>query len=63
MDMEDENIYLSKIFKSIDSCNNFVQLKSAYNLIEMFTMKFPLSLKKEAILLFYYEKEFKLSYL
>ena len=61
--MEDENIYLSKIFKSIDSCNNFVQLKSCYNLIELFLMKFPLSFNKDTILLFYYEKEFKLSYL
>jgi hypothetical protein len=61
--MEDENIYISKILKSIDSCNNFVQLKSCYNLIELFLMKFPLSFNKDTILFFYSEKELKLTYL
>lgn len=62
--MEDVNIYLSKILKSIDSCNNFVQLKSCYNLIEMFSIKFPLSKKeRDCLLLLFYDKEFKLTYL
>lgn len=60
--MENENIYLLKIIKSIESCNNFVQLKSCFNLIELFNIKFPFSNNKENIIISYFEKELKLTY-